>query len=66
MSAVWLYKQFLLSYGSLEMRVDSAKFDFSLKVYWLQFDQDRSLKNMQINNWMPQLLRPQLRWSSVI
>ena len=48
------------------MRVDNAKFDFSFKVYWLQFDQARSLKNMQINNWMPQQLRPQLRWSSVI
>ena len=50
MSAVRLYKQFLLNYCSLEIRVDSAKFDFSFKVYWLQFDQARSLKNMQISN----------------
>ena len=53
MSAAWLYKQFLLNYCSLEIGVDSAKFDFSFKVYWLQFDQARFLKNMQINNWMP-------------
>ena len=50
MSAVRLYKQFLLNNYSLEILVDSAKFDFSFKVYWLQFDLARFLKNMQINN----------------
>ena len=51
MSAVRLYKQFLLSCcSSLEIRVERVKFDFLFEVYLLQFDQARFLKNMQINN----------------